>query len=267
MIAVGGRPAQARSISATGTLKPIETVTLGTMISGTVQEVSCAVNMIVRKGQICAQIDPRPYQRAIEVSRAELATASALLEQHMASFNLAKATYQRNVTLLDRGVVTRAVYESAESVYKQAEAQIEFDKAVIEQRKAQLATAELNLSYTKIASPIDGIVLDRRVSVGETLSSSLQSPSLFVVASDLTKMHAVVRINEVDIGAFRATDNAKINVKAFPNQSFRGKVNQIRYQPQAAGSVVSYEVLIDVDNIELYLRPGMSVAVEVEVTG
>lgn len=267
LAAASGQAEARRSVSATGTLQPMSTVTLGTMISGTVQEVTCEVNAVVQKGQICAQIDPRPYQRAIEVSRAELSTAVALLDQHTANFNQTKSAYQRNVALLERGVVTRAVYETAESAYKQAQAQIDFDKGVIEQRKAQLAVAELNLSYTRITSPIDGVVLERRVSMGETLSSSLQSPALFVVASDLTKMNAVVRINEVDIGAFRASDNAKINVKAFPNQSFRGKVSQIRYLPLAAGNVVSYEVLIEVDNIELYLRPGMSVAVEIEATG
>jgi HlyD family secretion protein len=259
--------ALARSVTATGVLKPISTVTLGTNVSGSIQELSCEVNANVRRGQICARIDPRPYQRALEASRAELATAIAQLEQHAAGLAQAKAAYQRNATLLERGVVTKASYEGLESLYKQALAQIELDKAVIEQRKAQLATAELNLGYTQIVSPIDGVVLDRRIQVGETVSANFQSPALFVVASDLTRMHAVVRINETDIGAFRSADKAKLIVKAFPNQKFSGKVHQIRYVPEAAGNVVSYEVLIDVENIELYLRPGMSVAVEIDVTG
>ena len=259
--------AEARKVTATGTLRPIMTVTLGTTISGTLQQVSCEVNAAVQKGQTCAQIDPRPYQMAVEASRADLATALAQLDQHEAGLEHAKAAFQRNVTLLERGIVTKAAFEGFQTSYKKAQAQIDLDKAVIDQRRANLAAAELNLGYATISSPIDGVVMERRVSMGETISANLQSPTLFVLASDLTHMHAIVRIDEVDIGAFREAHKAKISVKAFPNQRFTGKVNQIRYVPQAAGNVVSYEVVIDVDNIELYLRPGMSVAVEVEVTG
>ena len=153
-----------------------------------------------------------------------------------------------------------------EESQSEAQAQIAYHKAVIDQRKANVAVAELNLSYTRINSPLDGVVLERRIAVGETVPGSY-GPGLFVIASDLTKMHAVVRIDETEIGAFRTAETAKLVVKAFPNQKFSGKVKQVRYVPEAAGSTVSYEVLIEVDNVELYLRPGMSVAVEVEVTG
>ena len=264
MASLPSGPVEAKTVAATGTLRPTATVTLGTTISGTVQDLSCEVNATVKKGQTCAQIDPRPYQRAIEANRADLATAVAQYEQHMASFNQAKAAFERNAGLLERGLVTKATYEGMESNYKQAQAQIAYHKAVIDQRKANVAAAELNLSYTRITSPVDGTVLERRIAVGELAQSSA---GLFVIASDLTKMHAVVRIDETDIGAFRTADAAKLSVKAFPNQKFSGKVKQVRYVPEAAGSTVSYEVLIEVDNIELYLRPGMSVAAEVEVTG
>lgn len=258
--------ANARTVAATGTLKPTATVTLGTTVSGAVQELSCEVNAIVKKGQTCAQIDPRPFQRVIEVNRAELATAVAQFEQHMASFTQAKAAYQRNAALLERGLVTKASYEGLKSTYKQAQAQIDYHRAIIDQRKAQLSAAELNLSYTRINAPIDGTVLERRIGLGETVPGSY-GPGLFVIASDLTKMHAIVRIDETEIGAFRTADQAKLTVKAFPNQKFSGKVKQVQFVPEAAGSMVSYEVVVEVDNIELYLRPGMSVAVEVEVTG
>jgi HlyD family secretion protein len=264
--AIGGIAggAEARTVAATGTLRPTATVILSTNTSGAVQELSCDVNAIVKKGQTCAQIDPRPYQRVVEGNRAELATAVAQYEQHMASFNQAKAAYDRNAGLLERGVVTKAVFEGLESNYKQAQAQIAYHKAVIDQRKANVAAAELNLSYTRIISPVDGTVLERRISVGEMAPGE---KGLFVIASDLTKMHAIVRIDETEIAAFRAADAANLSVKAFPNQKFKGKVKQVRYVPAAAGSTVTYEVVIEVDNIELYLRPGMSVAVEVEVTG
>jgi HlyD family secretion protein len=256
--------AEARKVAATGTLKPTATITLSANASGAIQDLSCDVNAAVKKGQTCAQIDPRPYQRAIDANRAELASAVAQFEQHMASFNQAKAAYDRNAGLLERGLVTKASFEGVESNYKQSQAQIAYHRAVIEQRKVNVATAELNLSYTRVTSPIDGLVLERRISTGETASGG---SGLFVIASDLTKMHAIVRIDETDIAAFRSADNASLSVKAFPNQKFTGKVKQVRYVPEAAGSTVSYEVVIEVDNIELYLRPGMSVAAEVEVTG
>lgn len=250
-----------KTISTTGTLSPVSTVTVGSQISGVVQEVACDFNTAVKKGQPCAKIDPRPFQRALDQARANLANAKATLEQHEASLAYVKASYERNSTLVQRGVVSKDAFESVQSNFGQARAQIEVDKAVIAQRQAELEIAELNLGYTDIVSPIDGVVLSRRVTVGETLATSFQTPTLFIIATDLRRLNLIANVSESDIGGLKPGDQASFTVKAFPNRSFNAQVSQIRQAPESNRLDVSYAVVLDVDNAEQLLKPGMSAAV------
>lgn len=263
ILALAGAPtiAVAKTISTTGTLGPVATVTVGSQISGVVQEVSCDFNTAVKKGQLCAKIDPRPFQRAVDQARANLANAKATLEQHEASLAYVKASYERSSTLVQRGVVSKDAFESVQSNFGQARAQIEVDKAVIAQRQAELGIAELNLGYTDIVAPIDGVVLSRRVAVGETLATSFQTPTLFVIATDLRRLQLIANVSESDIGGLKPGDQASFMVKAFPNRSFNAQVSQIRQAPEGNRLDVNYAVVLDVDNAEQLLKPGMSAAV------
>ena len=253
--------ASARTIVSTGTLNPVTTVTVGSQVSGVVQDVLCDFNSVVKKGQVCARIDQRPFQRAVDQARANLANAKALLEQHQASLAYLKASLDRNTTLAQRGVVSKDAFESVQSNYGQAMAQIDVDKAVIAQRQAELGIAELNLGYTNIESPIDGVVLSRVVSPGATLAASFQAPTLFVIASDLTKLQLIANVTEADIGTIKPGDQATFTVKAFGDRGFKCSVAQVRNAPEAGRSDVSYAVVLEVDNADRILKPGMTASI------
>lgn len=257
----------AGTLTVNGALAPASIVTVGTTLSGAVQEVACSANAAVTKDQVCVTIDPRPYERALEIARANLATARAQLDKDSASLANAKGTFQRKSTLAAQGVVARVTVGDFETSYQQAEAQLALDRATIEQRQAQIAAAELNLSYTKIASPIAGTILETKVAAGETVAAGLEVPALFVVASDLRRLHIVLDVGEADIGRVKTGDRAAISAKAFADRHFDGKVGQIGNLPKVAGGETSYQVVVEVDNADLALRPGMSAAVEIETAG
>ena len=255
--------AQVRTISSTGTLNPVSTVTVGSFVSGVVRDVSCDFNATVKKGQVCARIDPRPYQTAVDQARAALANARAQLEQHNAGLAYVKASFERSSTLVQRGVVSKDAFENVQSNFGQARAQIEVDRTAIAQRQAELDTAELNLAYTFIASPLDGVVLTRSVAAGETISTNYQVPNLFVIGSDLKRLQLLATVGESDIAAVKEGDGAIFTVKAFPGKSFRAKVLQIRHAPEVQGIAVSYGVVLEVDNPDLQLKPGMTATVKI----
>lgn len=256
-------PAAARIVTASGTLSPVATVMVGSNVSGVVAEVTCDFNTQVTKGQTCARIDPRPFQKEVEQARANLANATATLEQLEASLTYLKGSFERNSVLVQRGVVSKDQFESISSNYAQARAQIAVQRAVIAQRKAELEGAELNLGYTSIVSPIDGIVLSRRVAVGETVAASFQSPTLFVIASDLARLQLVAQVPESEIGTLRAGDTATFTVRAYQGRTFNGRVLQVRNQPESAGGDVRYGVVLDVENGDHALRPGMTATVRI----
>lgn len=259
--------ALARIITAKGTVNPTAIITVGSTISGSILSVDCATNATVTKGQVCAQIDPRPFERALDVARAALATARAQLTKDTATLNNAKATYDRNTILAAHGVVAKAEFANIEMAYEQEQAQFEVDKATIEQREAQVAAAELNLNYTKITSPIDGVVLDRRIAVGETVAASFEVPTLFMIASDLSHLHVVLQIGETDIGTIKAGDHAMLALTAYPSRRFKGSVARIGNNPRVLDGIPAYEVDVDVDNADLSLKPGMSASVDIETGG
>ena len=249
-----------RTVTATGTVNPVLTIIVGSYVSGVLQELSCDYNTQVKKGQICATIDPRPYQTVVDQNKANLLQARAQLEKDKATLVYAQLTYDRNVRLAQTNAVSKDALDNAKNLLDQARAQVGFDEATIAQRLAQLAAAQVNLDYTKIISPVDGTVVSRNVTIGQTVAASFQTPTLFLIAADLTKMQVDTNVSESDIGNIKLGDKATFTVDAFPNRSFAGAVTQVRQSPQTVQNVVTYDVVVSVANVDLLLKPGMTAA-------
>lgn len=253
----------ARSVSATGAVNPELTIIVGTYVSGVIQELSCDYNTQVKRGQTCAKIDPRPYQSIVDQGKANLAVAKAQLEKDKASLTYAKVTLGRLATLVQTNAVSKDAYDSAKSVYDQALAQITFDEASIQQRQAVLDAAQVNLDYTNIISPVDGTVVSRAVTMGQTVAASFQTPTLFLIATDLTRMQVDANVSESDIGGIKNGDAATFTVDAYSKRLFKGTVTQVRQSPQTVQNVITYDVVVSVDNSDLALKPGMTAATRI----
>jgi len=254
-----------RAVSTSGTVNPVLTIIVGSYVSGVIVKQYCDYNTQVKKGQLCAQIDPRPYQTAVEQARAELATAKAQLEKDRASLTYGKITYERDVGLLKRGIVSQDTLDNAKSAYDQALAQVDLDVATIRQKEAVLRAAEINLGYTDIRSPVNGTVVSRNITIGQTVAASFQTPTLFLIATDLTQMQVDTNVSEADIGGMKEDNRAAFTVEAFPGRPFEGKVVQVRQAPQTVQNVVTYDVVIGVDNKALLLKPGMTATARIIV--
>jgi HlyD family secretion protein len=248
----------ARAVTATGTVNPMLTVTVGSYVSGVIRDQYCDFNTRVRVGQLCAKIDPRPYQAVVNQARANLANARAQLRKDQANLAYDKIAYERDAGLIKRGIVSQDTVDSAKSAYDQAIAQIGVDEAVIQQDEAALESALVNLGYTNIISPVDGTVVSRNVTIGQTVAASFQTPTLFLIATNLTQMEVDTNVSESDVGGLREGDGASFVVEAYPNRTFTGKVLQFRQAPQTVQNVVTYDVVIGVDNDERLLEPGMT---------
>jgi HlyD family secretion protein len=254
-----------RAVTATGTVNPELTIIVGTYVSGVIQELFCDYNTQVKNGQACAKIDPRPYQSLVDQAKANLAIAKAQLLKDQANLSYVKVNYERNLRLVETHAVSHDVADSTKSVYEQALAQIAFDQATIEQRQAQLDAAQINLDYTDIASPVDGTVVSRNVTMGQTVAASFQTPTLFLIASDLKRMQVDTNVSESDIGGLKEGSAATFTVDAFAKRTFQGKVNQVRQSPQTVQNVVTFDVVVSVDNSDLALKPGMTAATRIVV--
>jgi HlyD family secretion protein len=254
-----------RAVTATGTVNPILTVTVGSYVSGVIKQVLCDYNTEVKQGQVCARIDPRPFQTALDQTKANLDVAKAQLQKDNANLTYAKLAYGRNAELAKRQAVTQDVADSAKSVQDQAQAQVALDEATIELRQAELAAAQVNLDYTDIASPVDGTVVSRNITIGQTVASSFQTPTLFLIAQDLKQMQVDTNASESDIGSVRQGDRVIFTVDAFPSRNFEGTVASVREAPQSIQNVVTYDVVVTVDNADLALRPGMTASVRIVV--
>jgi HlyD family secretion protein len=255
----------ARYIVATGAVNPVVTVQVGTYVSGVVQSLTCDFNTKVVAGQVCAKIDPRPYQQVVDQAKASLATAEAQLRKDRASLEQAKIVYDRDRGLLDQGAVSQETVDGDRSVYDQGVAQVRLDQASIDQRRAALEAAEVNLGYTDIVSPVNGTVVSRNVDVGQTVAASFQTPTLFLIAQDLTKMQVDTNVSESDVGGARVGQPASFTVEAYPGRTFQGRVVQVRQAPITVQNVVTYNVVIGVDNPDLLLFPGMTANVRILV--
>ena len=247
-----------RAVTATGTVNPVVTVQVGTYVSGPIVKLFCDFNTEVKKGQICAKIDPRPYQITVEQAQANLANARAQLKKDQAALAYDRLEYQRNQSLVRENVVSQDTLDSARSTADQAAAQVELDRANIQQQQASLHAAQVNLGYTNIISPVDGTVVLRNVDVGQTVAASFQTPTLFLIAQDLTRMQVDASVSESDVGPVRVGQLAEFTVDAFPHHPFPATVSQVRQAPITVQNVVTYDVVLAVSNPELLLKPGMT---------
>ena len=247
-----------RSVIATGNVNPVVTVQVGSYVSGPIQALYCDYNTRVKAGQLCAKIDPKSFQVAVDQARANLASAQAQLAKDQASLEYARVNYERDRALLGRGVVSRDTVDSDYSAYRQAVAQVALDQATILQRRAALEGAQVNLNYTDIVSPVDGTVVSRNVSVGQTVAASFQTPTLFLIAQDLTRMQVDTNVSESDIGGVHVGQRATFTVEAYPGTTFQGRVAQVREAPITVQNVVTYDAVISVANPRLLLLPGMT---------
>ena len=261
--ALVSRGAVVKAVTATGTVNPVLTIMVGTYVSGVIQELTCDFNTRVKKGQLCAKIDPRPYQTVVDQDRAAVGMANAQLEKDRANLAYAKLTYQRGAAMLQEGIVSQDVFDSAKSAYDQLLSQIGVDQSTIAQRQAELNTAEVNLEYTNIRSPVDGTVVQRNVTMGQTVAASFQTPTLFLIAKDLTEMQVDTNVSESDMGNLRDKDKASFTVEAFPARTFEGTVVQVRQAPQSIQNVVTYDIVVGFKNRDLALKPGMTATVRI----
>jgi HlyD family secretion protein len=247
-----------RSVTATGTVNPVTTVQVGTYVSGPISNIYVDFNSSVKAGQLMAKIDSRPYQAQVDLASAALANARAQLRKDQANLAYQKITDQRDAELLKQSVISQDAMDSQFSTYNQALAQIGLDQASIQQQTASLKSAALNLYYTNIISPVDGTVVSRNVDVGQTVAATYQTPTLFLVAKDLTKMQVDTNVSESDIGGVRIGQPVDFTVDAYTTRVFKGSVVQARQAPITVQNVVTYDVVVGVSNAELLLMPGMT---------
>jgi HlyD family secretion protein len=255
-----------RSVVATGTVNPVITVQVGTYDSGPIIAIYADFNSPVKAGQLIAKIDPRPFQVKVNQAVAALANASAQLAKDKADATYKKLTFERDSKLLKEKVVSQDVFDNAHSACDQAAAQVALDYATIQQRQADLDEAKVNLDYTNIVSPVDGTVVSRNVDVGQTVAASFQTPTLFLIARDLTQMQVDTNVSESDIGNVQAGQTAQFSVDAFQDRVFEGTIGQVRQAPMTVQNVVTYDVVVKVANPEFLLKPGMTANVTI-ITG
>lgn len=251
------------TVTATGTVNAVTTVLVGTQVSGTIRSLYADFNSPVKKGQVIAQIDPAAFEAQAQQARANLLSAQANLEKADAALVDAARTRDRNKELFAKNLIARSDLDTAETNYETAKAQLSAARAQIGQAKAALDFAETNLKYTKIVSPVDGVVISRNVDVGQTVAASFQTPTLFTIAQDLTKMQIDTNVAEADIGSVKVGQEAEFTVDAYPDSTFTGKAWQIRRAPIIVQNVVTYDVVIQVRNRDLKLMPGMTANVSI----
>lgn len=253
------------AVSATGTLEAVTTVQVGTQVSGTIQSLHADYNSIVRKGQVIARLDPSLFQTQIDQQRANLVRSEAEVERLRVQVDDARTKLARAQELSARNLIPASELESAQVTVRAAQAQLQSAQAQVTQSRASLNQADVNLQHTVIAAPIDGIVISRNVDVGQTVAASMQAPTLFVLAADLTKMKVNANIDEADVGRIRPGQHVSFRVDAYPADEFEGSVSQIRLQPLTVQNVVTYATVIDVPNPDLRLKPGMTANVQVQI--
>ncbi|HEU4693194.1 MAG TPA: efflux RND transporter periplasmic adaptor subunit, partial [Vicinamibacterales bacterium] len=251
-------------VASSGTLEAVTTVLVGTQISGTVQALNADFNSIVKKGEVIARLDPSLVQAEIDQARAALVRAEAEVERLDVSLADAKLKASRARELVGRQLIARTELETAELNEKTVEAQRRSASAQVTQAKAALAQSEVNLSKTVIRSPIDGIVISRDVDVGQTVAASMQAPTLYSIAADLSQLQVRASIDESDVGLVKAGQPVTFTVDAYPNEEFTGRVLQVRLEPVVEQNVVTYAAIISAPNRGLKLRPGMTANVMVE---
>ena len=250
-------------VEATGTIKPVQTVTIGAQVSGLIKEVYVDFNSHVKKGQVLAQIDPSLFQAQVDQAQATLNLKRANLKKYQSELAYKKSNFERYGNLLNKNYVSKDDYESAKRNYNVAKADIEGTKAEIAQASATLENNLTNLRYCKIISPVDGVVISKNVEVGQTVASSFQTPTLFEVAQDLTKMRIEASVSEADIGKVKVGQEVDFTLDGYQDRVFKGTVSQVRLASTTTNNVVTYTVVVDVNNEDGLLIPGMTANIEI----
>lgn len=245
-------------VTASGTLSAIVTVQVGSQVSGRIAALHADFNSPVKKGQLIAKIDPALFQASVDQARANLAAAQGNLAKAKVQAVDARRQYQRQKELAARQLNAQAELDTAQANADAADAQVTASEGAVAQTRAALQSADVNLAYTNILSPTSGTVISRNVDVGQTVAASLQAPTIFVIAEDLAKMQVDTSVSEADVGRLKSGMPASFTVDAYPGETFRGQVRQIRNAPQTVQNVVTYDAVIDVDNSEFKLKPGMT---------
>jgi HlyD family secretion protein len=250
-------------VIATGTVNPVTLVQVGSQVSGTIKKLSADYNSAVKKDQVIAQIDPALFQAKVDQAEADLKNIQTLLENQKTSLSDNLRTLNRTKALFKDQLVSQNDLDQAQLKYDLSSASVKATQAQIESARATLATTKINLNYTTIRSPVNGTVVARNVDVGQTVAASLQAPTLFTIAQDLEKMQVDTNVDEADIGKVKVGQFAFFTVDAFPGESFKAKVFQVRNAPTTVQNVVTYDVVLMVRNPELKLKPGMTANVNI----
>ncbi len=267
-------------VSAVGSVRALNTVEVGSQLSGQVEALFVDYNSQVRVGDLLARIDPQTFERRVQEAEANLAVARATIEIQAATILRAEANlkaaerdYERQKSLVGRGSVSESALDAAEATWQSSRADVAIARAqhlnaqaTVKQREAALEAAQIDLERTEIRSPIDGVVIDRAVDLGQTVAASLQAPVLFTIAQDLNQIQIEASVDEADIGSVREGANARFGVDAFPDREFQGEVAQVRLAPNEEGNVVTYTVVIGASNPGRRLLPGMTANIDI-VTG
>jgi HlyD family secretion protein len=251
----------AEAVRATGTVRPVLEVQVGAQISGRVTAVAVDFNSRVRQGDLLAELDATPYRAQAAQVRASLSSARAVLVQRRAELTLAELTLARATALRAQGLNAQADVDASVASRDSARASVGVAQAQVEQATAAVDVARTNLTYTRILAPIDGIVATRGVDPGQTVAASLQTPTLFIIVNDLAHMRVIANVDEANIGKLTEGMEASARVDAFPRDTFRGTVRELRITPTTTNGVVTYQAVIDVDNPQSRLRPGMTATV------
>jgi HlyD family secretion protein len=253
------------SVGATGTLQAVTTVVVGSQVSGNIKALYADYNSIVKKGQVIAVLDPSLLETQIEQARANLVKSQAELDRLAVTLEDAQSKLKRSQSLADRQLLAPQDLEAAQVAVRSAQAQIKSQEASVTQSKASLSQNQVNIAHTVIEAPIDGIVISRSVDVGQTVAASMNAPTLFTIAADLTKMQVNANVDESDVGRIRPGQVVKFRVDAYPLDEFSGSVAQVRLNPTTTQNVVTYATVIDVPNPQLKLKPGMTANVTIEI--
>ncbi|MBR5305142.1 MAG: efflux RND transporter periplasmic adaptor subunit [Candidatus Gastranaerophilales bacterium] len=252
-------------VEASGSIKPINTVAVGTQVSGTVQKIYVDYNSTVKKGDLLAELDPSLFQANVDQSKAKLNNAKATLARTQAMLNYKKNNYQRYKHLYEKHYVSRDDVELAQANYLQAKAELESANADVKASTAALENNLTNLRYSKISSPVDGTVISRAVDEGQTVAASFNTPTLFEIAKDLTKMQIETSVSEADIGKIKVGQQATYTLDGYQDKKFYGEVTQVRLASTTTNNVVTYTVIVSVDNTEGFIIPGMTANVSIKV--
>lgn len=252
------------TVAATGNLAAVVTVQVGTQVSGTISRLFVDFNSPVKKGQVIAQIDPALFIAQVEQSKGNYVNAQATLQKAKADLTDARRNLERYRQLIKDGIVAQSDFDTAENRYEQAVATVSAAEGSVVQTRGAYSQAQTNLKYSTIKSPVDGIVVSRNVDVGQTVAASFQTPTLFTIAQDLTKMEIDTSVDEADISRIRVGQPVSFTVDSYPESRFTGRVSQIRNAPVVTQNVVTYVVVVSVDNKELKLKPGMTANVTIE---